>query len=92
MDADLMKEIAALREEFHQCKTHVGNRMVDLEVGNAEKLTRLETQMIAVLAAMGTFVTATRFRPVELIAFGLAGGVLTTSLGLVLARSLGANL
>lgn len=89
---DLAKELAELKEDLHECKTRVGDRMVRLEVANAEKLTRLETQMAAVLVAMGTFVTSTRFRPVELIAFGLAGGVLTTSLGLVLARSLGVNL
>ena len=89
MTIELAKEVANLKEEFHECKTHVGDRMVRLEIENAQKLTRLETQMTAVLAAMSTFVTATRFRPVELIAFGLAGGVLTTSLGIVLAKSLG---
>jgi len=89
MSVDFAREVADLKKEFHECKNNVGDRMVRLEISNAEKLTRLETQMATVIAGMGKFVTATRFRPVELIAFGLAGGVLTTSLGIVLAKSFG---
>lgn len=86
---ELRKDFDKLEQEMNQCRAHYGDRIMKLEVGNAEKLTRLETQMKAVVEMMATFVTASRFRPVELIAFGLAGGVMTTALGLVLARAFG---
>lgn len=89
MIEELRKDFDKLEQEVIQCRAQYGERMLRLEVGNAEKLTRLETQMKAMMEAMATFVTASRFRPVELIAFGLAGGVMTTALGLVLARAFG---
>lgn len=86
---DFAKQFDDLKREFYECRDNVGSRMVRLEVENAQKLTRLETQMITVVATMSSFVTSSRFRPVELIAFGLAGGVMTTALGMVLARAFG---
>lgn len=83
---DLAKEVSDLKEEFHQCKSNV----VKLEIANADKLGRIETQLDTVIGAMSTFVTLSRFRPVELIALGLAGGVMTTALGMVLAKAFGA--
>lgn len=94
---EMEQRIHNLEKEFRECRDNVGERMLTMEqksldqqVLSVEKLTRLETQMIAIAASLSTFVTASRFRPVELIAFGLAGGVMTTALGVVLAKSLGA--
>lgn len=54
-----------------------------------EKLTTLQVQMLNISAQLQTFVTINRYRPTEFIAFGLAGGVLLTVLGAVLAKTLG---
>jgi hypothetical protein len=85
-------EIDALRQEVHECSTQVsdfGRRMLRLELESMEKLTRLETQVSLISSSLVTFVSQHQFAPVKLIAYGLAGGVLMTVLGAVLAKSIG---
>lgn len=84
-------ELNALRQEVHECNTQVtefGQRMMKLELGSMEKLTRLETQVSLISSSLINFVSQHQFAPVKLIAYGLAGGVLTTVLGAILAKSL----
>ena len=59
------------------------------ERDSIEKLTTLQVQMVNMSAQLQTFVSQHQFAPVRLIAYGLAGGVLLTVLGAVLAKSLG---
>jgi hypothetical protein len=87
--AEIERKIEELDKEFRECRDTVGNRMLIMERESIEKLTRLETQMTSIMLSLSTFVSQSRFRPVELIAFGLAGGALMTMLGAVLARVLG---
>ncbi len=59
------------------------------ERDSIEKLITLQVQMINISAQLQTFVSQHQFAPVKLIAYGLAGGVLLTVLGAILAKSLG---
>lgn len=86
---ELEQKIHALEQEFHECRETVGNRMLTLELQSIEKLTRLETQVSAISSGLSSFVSQHQFAPVKLIAYGLAGGVLTTVLGAMLAKVLG---
>lgn len=52
-------------------------------------LTTLQVQMANISAQLQTFVSQHQFAPVKLIAYGLAGGVLLTVLGAILAKTLG---
>lgn len=54
-----------------------------------EKQTTLQVQMGNISAQLQTFVSQHQFAPVKLIAYGLAGGVLLTVLGAILAKTLG---
>lgn len=89
MTADDEHKLHALDQEFRTCRDSTDNRITQLERGSIEKLTRLETQMIAVSLSLSSFVHHHQFAPVKLIAYGLAGGVLTTFLGAVMAKMLG---
>lgn len=84
----LEEKVIALEQEFRECRENIGEKVVRLELGNAEKLTRLETQLLSISLSLTTFVNHHQFAPVKLIAYGLAGGVLTTVLGAVLAKVL----
>jgi hypothetical protein len=59
------------------------------ERDSIEKLITLQVQMVNISAQLQTFVSQHQFAPVKLIAYGLAGGVLLTVLGAILAKSLG---
>ena len=85
---NLEQRVDRLEEDLGKCKTDVGGKVIDLEKEALVRMTRLETQMIAMSAALLTFVNHSQFKPVMLIAYGLAGGVLTTVLGAVLAKVL----
>lgn len=63
--------------------------MLTLERQSIEKLTRLETQVSGIGSSLSTFVSQHQFAPVRLIAYGLAGGVLTTVLAAVVLKVLG---
>jgi hypothetical protein len=89
MSDEIERKIDELEKEFRECKDTVGTRMLAMERESIEKLTRLETQMTAIMLSLSTFVSQSRFRPVELIAFGLAGGALMTLLGAIMAKLLG---
>ena len=85
-------ELDVLRQEVHECTIQANEfsrRMLKLELESMEKLTRLETQVSLISSSLVTFVSQHQFAPVKLIAYGLAGGVLTTVLGAILAKSLG---
>lgn len=52
----------------------------------ASRLGRLEGKLELLVEQLEDFVTKARFYPVELIAYGLVGGVLLTVLGSMLLR------
>lgn len=87
MDAE--HRMDKLEEEIDTCKTNLGGKLTDLERDLMVKLTRQETQILAMSATLLTFVNHSQFKPVMLIAYGLAGGVLMTVLGALLAKLLG---
>jgi hypothetical protein len=56
---------------------------------STERLARIETQMESVLDRLSDLVSRAEFLPVKLIAFGLAGGILTAFLSALIFRVLG---
>lgn len=89
MTAELDRKLHELEREFRECRDNVEARMHTMDRVSVEKLTRLETQMLSVSLSLTSFVHHHQFAPVKLIAYGLAGGVLTTFLGAIMAKSLG---
>jgi len=80
--------IDILEKEFRECRENVGNKMLSMERDSIEKLVTLQVQTANIYAQLQTFVSQHQFAPVKLIAYGLAGGVLMTVLGAVLAKTL----
>jgi hypothetical protein len=80
--------IDILEKEFRECRENVGNKMLSMERDSIEKLVTLQVQTANIYAQLQTFVSQQQFAPVKLIAYGLAGGVLMTVLGAVLAKTL----
>lgn len=81
--------LTSLEQEFTKCQTEVGQKMLTMERDSIEKLTRLEVLTGTMSAQLQTYVTQHQFAPVKLISYGLAGGVLTTVLGAIMAKVLG---
>jgi len=77
-----------LELEFRECRENVGNKMLTMERDSIEKLVTLQVQTANISAQLQTFVSQHQFAPVKLIAYGLAGGVLMTVLGAVLAKTM----
>jgi hypothetical protein len=86
---EIEHKLHELEQEFRECRDNVGGRMLVMERESIEKLTRLETQMLSVSLSLTSFVHHHQFAPVKLITYGLAGGVLTTFLGAIMAKILG---
>lgn len=59
---------------------------LDTDVRNLQQqYIRMDTNVAAMLLAIEKLVTIERFNPVQYIAYGLAGGVMTTVLGAILS-------
>ena len=85
---EIIKKVDDLEDKMETCKDGLHHRMSTIENLHVGKLIKLETQMEATLKTMMEFVTKSQFEPVKLITYGLAGGILITVLGAVLARVL----
>lgn len=86
---DTAQRFEKLEKEFLECRENVGNKMLTMERDSIEKLTTLQVQMANISVQLQTFVSQHQFAPVKLIAYGLAGGVLLTVLGAVIAKTVG---
>lgn len=85
---EIIKKVEDLEDKMTSCKDTLHGRMTSIENVHIAKLIKLETQMEATMKALLDHVTKAQFEPVRLIAYGLAGGILITVLGAVLARVL----
>ena len=83
---EIIKRVDEIEDKMESCKDGLHSRMTTIETLHVSKLIKLETQMEATLRTMMEYVTKAQFEPVRLIAYGLAGGILLTVLGAVLAK------
>jgi hypothetical protein len=77
---DIMRAVTEQRRRLDDCKDSVETRMLTMERDSLTRLAHLETQISEIAKDIANLVTKAQFEPVKLIAYGLAGGVLTTVL------------
>jgi len=77
-----------MQQEIDKCRNEVEMKILTLESEIKQDTTAMKKDIQAIQAAIEKLVEYSEFQPVKLIAFGLAGGVLTTVLGIVLIKAL----
>jgi hypothetical protein len=78
-----------MQHEIDKCRNEVDLRILALESEIKQDTTAMKKDIAAIQKAIEKLVERNEFVPVKLIAFGLAGGVLMTVLGIVLSKVLG---
>jgi hypothetical protein len=77
-----------MQQEIDKCRNEVEMKILTLESEIKQDTTAMKKDIQVIQAAIVKLVEYSEFQPVKLIAFGLAGGVLTTVLGIVLVKAL----
>ena len=77
-----------MQQEIDKCRSEVEIMILTLESEIKQDTTAMKKDIQVIQAAIVKLVEYSEFQPVKLIAFGLAGGVLTTVLGIVLVKAL----
>ncbi len=77
-----------MQQDLERCRNEVDVKILSLESAIKQDTTAMKKDIAAIQKALEKLVERNEFIPVKLIAFGLAGGVLMTVLGIVLSRSL----
>ena len=77
-----------MQQEIDKCRNEVEMKILTLESEIKQDTTAMKKDIQVIQAAIVKLVEYSEFQPVKLIAFGLAGGVLTTVLGIVLIKAL----
>ena len=78
-----------MQQEIDKCRGEVEIRILNVENSIKQDTTAMKKDIQAIQKAIEKLVERNEFMPVKLIAFGLAGGVLMTVLGIVLSKVLG---
>ena len=77
-----------MQQEIDKCRGEVEIMILTLESEIKQDTTSMKKDIQAIQRAIDKLVEYSEFQPVKLIAFGLAGGVLTTVMGIVLIKAL----
>jgi hypothetical protein len=77
-----------MQQEIDKCRNEVEVKILTLESEIKQDTTAMKKDIQSIQKAIEKLVEYSEFQPVKLIAFGLAGGVLTTVLGIVLVKAL----
>jgi hypothetical protein len=77
-----------MQHDLEACRNEVEMRILTLESEIKQDTTAMKKDIKHIQEAIVKLVEYSEFQPVKLIAFGLAGGVLTTVLGIVLIKAL----
>jgi hypothetical protein len=75
--------------ELMHCRTELEKSILKLEAQTLGELVGLKRDVEILTKQIEALVTRPEFHPVQMIAYGLAGGVLITALGSVMAKVLG---
>jgi hypothetical protein len=78
-----------MQHEIDKCRNEVEVKILTLESEIKQDTAAMKKDIAAIQRAIEKLVERNEFMPVKLIAFGLAGGVLMTVLGIVLSKVLG---
>ena len=78
-----------MQQEIDKCRSEVEMKILTLESEIKQDTTAMKKDIQSIQRAIEKLVERNEFMPVKLIAFGLAGGVLMTVLGIVLSKVLG---
>ena len=76
-----------MQQEIDKCRSEVEIMILTLESEIKQDTTAMKKDIQAIQMAIDKLVEYSEFQPVKLIAFGLAGGVLTTVMGIVLIKA-----
>ena len=77
-----------MQHDLEACRNEVEMRILTLESEIKQDTTAMKKDIQSIQRAIEKLVERNEFMPVKLIAFGLAGGVLMTVLGIVLSKVL----
>jgi hypothetical protein len=77
-----------MQQDLEACRNEVEMRILTLESEIKQDTTAMKKDIKHIQEAIVKLVEYSEFQPVKLIAFGLAGGVLTTVMGIVLIKAL----
>ena len=77
-----------MQHDIEACRNEVEMRILTLESEIKQDTTAMKKDIQSIQRAIEKLVERNEFMPVKLIAFGLAGGVLMTVLGIVLSKVL----
>jgi len=77
-----------MQHEIDKCRNEVDLRMLALESEIKQDTTAMKKDIKHIQEAIIKLVEYSEFQPVKMIAFGLAGGVLITVLGIVLSKAI----
>jgi hypothetical protein len=78
-----------MQHEIDKCRNEVEVKILTLESEIKQDTASMKKDIQSIQRAIEKLVERNEFMPVKLIAFGLAGGVLMTVLGIVLSKVLG---
>ena len=78
-----------MQHDLEACRNEVEMRILTLESEIKQDTAVMKKDIQSIQKAIEKLVERNEFMPVKLIAFGLAGGVLMTVLGIVLSKVLG---
>jgi hypothetical protein len=78
-----------MQHEIDKCRNEVEVKILTLESEIKQDTAAMKKDIAAIQKAIEKLVERNEFMPVKLIAFGLAGGVLMTVLGIVLSKVIG---
>jgi hypothetical protein len=78
-----------MQHEIDKCRNEVEVKILTLESEIKQDTASMKKDIAAIQRAIEKLVERNEFMPVKMIAFGLAGGVLMTVLGIVLSKVLG---
>jgi hypothetical protein len=77
-----------MQHEIDKCRNEVEVKILTLESEIKQDTAAMKKDIQSIQRAIEKLVERNEFMPVKLIAFGLAGGVLMTVLGIVLSKVL----
>jgi hypothetical protein len=77
-----------MQQEIDKCRSEVEIMILTLESEIKLDTSDMKKDIQSIQRAIDKLVEYSEFQPVKLIAFGLAGGVLTTVMGIVLIKAL----
>lgn len=75
--------------ELRDCKNQIERQILVLEGKTLQEITAIKRDIVYINKALSLLVSRPEFHPVQMIAYGLAGGVGISALGAIMSKILG---